>query len=1162
MSKIIKTDKILKKQKEKINRRYFYQSILKFLLPIIVLLTIVTISILNSWNNADNKIRIENEQHNVDQQEIKIKADFKHISSDLMVFANQTAIKNLWKKNGEIDLLALESLENEYLTISKFSEVYDQIRVLDKNGMEIIRINYNNGQPSIVSANKLQNKKDRYYFADAFKLNRGEIFMSPLDLNIEQGKIEQPLKPMIRFATPIFDNFGKKQGIILINYLAEEFLSHFSQQNLNPHQQSMLLNSDGYWLSSPNTSDEWGFMYKDGKEKTFKNLFPNIWTDIASKNSSQFETSQGLFTTKKVYPLLKNQKSSTGSGEAFTPSSKQIKSQEYCWIIVSYVPSSILHKNRNRRLNLAIWINIVLLLIFLYITWIIAKSTSLRRQEEKKYKNILENIIDGYYRTDIKGNILLISPSAVQILGFSRDEIIGKNASDFYANPKDRDLFLKTIMKSGRVRNYAAEFRRKEMSNIFIETTSRVYYDEKGKYAGIEGTFRDVTFKKIVEKRIKEQNEFLNKVLESLSHPFYVIDAKTYSIEIANSATNFDLSNPRRECYYVTHNRDNPCGGLSHPCPLEIVKSTKKPTIVEHIHKDKNNNDIYVEIHAYPIFDKNGDVIKIIEYNTDITERKKMEEALKRREKHAQILLSLSKDLESSTTYDEITEATLKAIKDVIGYKYLGLYLLSDDKKKITHTSCKGDLTDDVKTNFKKTAIIENKHFKDTISLNTIVVVENAQKDLQTNNTLDYKTVVYIPISVMDRQIGIFNTGTWGNDAVKIPTDTDIEFLKAVANQTGVTIDRIVMTEKRKLAEESIKKLSIAVEQSANTIVITDIDGNIEYANPKFVELTGYTVEEALGQNPRILNAGNQPKEYYETMWKTISSGKIWKGEFHNKKKNGELFWESVTITPIKNENEITTNYLAIKENITAEKHAAEELKRHAIQLQEQNSDLDAFSHTVAHDLKNPLANMMSFSSLLIDSYSEFSEDEIKEFINIIYQQGVRTQGIINNLLLFANMRKSEVTTKKLKMGDIVSTTLNHFSLLIDEKKAKIIHPDIWPVSIGYSPWVEQVWTNYISNALKYGGTPPIIEIGYDVADNMVHFWVQDNGKGVSIEDQKVIFNKFERLDQLNIEGDGLGLSIVQRIVEKLGGEVRLESEFGKGSRFYFTLPLAEERKS
>ncbi len=144
-------------------------------------------------------------------------------------------------------------------------------------------------------------------------------------------------------------------------------------------------------------------------------------------------------------------------------------------------------------------------------------------------------------------------------------------------------------------------------------------------------------------------------------------------------------------------------------------------------------------------------------------------------------------------------------------------------------------------------------------------------------------------------------------------------------------------------------------------------------------------------------------------------------------------------------------------------------------------------------------------------------------------------------------------------MGDIVAESITSLKPIIEKSKAEIILPDVWPIALGYAPWIEEVWTNYLSNAIKYGGTSPYIEIGTDtdntenVPEGMVRFWIHDNGPGISADNQKLLFNKFERLDQVKTEGHGLGLSIVRRIIEKLGGQVGMESN--KGSLFYFTLP-------
>lgn len=271
---------------------------------------------------------------------------------------------------------------------------------------------------------------------------------------------------------------------------------------------------------------------------------------------------------------------------------------------------------------------------------------------------------------------------------------------------------------------------------------------------------------------------------------------------------------------------------------------------------------------------------------------------------------------------------------------------------------------------------------------------------------------------------------------------------------------------------------------------------------------------------------------------------------------NAETIWYEGRAIP-KTKNSI----LYIARDITKRKKTETQLKEHAIQLQERNEELDAFSHTVAHDLKSPLSTMISFADLLYEEYSTLGNNEIKEFLNTIIESGNKTQQIINSLLLFANVRKADVPAEVLNMTEIIVEANKRLAPMISSRNAKFIISHSWPTAIGYAPWIEEIWTNYISNALKYGGSTPVIEIGADVfiidgGKKMSRFWVRDNGKGISPEDQKTVFRQFERLDQVKIKGHGLGLSIVRRIIEKLGGEVGVESNQDEGSLFYFTLPI------
>jgi signal transduction histidine kinase len=251
-----------------------------------------------------------------------------------------------------------------------------------------------------------------------------------------------------------------------------------------------------------------------------------------------------------------------------------------------------------------------------------------------------------------------------------------------------------------------------------------------------------------------------------------------------------------------------------------------------------------------------------------------------------------------------------------------------------------------------------------------------------------------------------------------------------------------------------------------------------------------------------------------------------------------------------------------------------DELRQRAADLEAQNAELDAFAHTVAHDLKTPLTSLIGYGSFLINHFTQMTTQMARDQLRTIVYTGHRMTNIINELLLLASVRKMEdVEMRALDMAAIVAEAQDRLERMIAEAEAEISVPKTWPTALGYGPWVEEVWVNYISNAVKYGGCPeddrpPSIELGFDVLDGAapdqttdgetrVRFWVRDNGPGLAPEEQARLFAQFTRLHQVRAEGHGLGLSIVQRIIEKLGGEVGVESQVGEGSTFFFTLPGA-----
>jgi len=286
-------------------------------------LTILTgLIMINLFKNQQSFLAssLENRLHNeLEIVKMEILSEIKGIKSDLLYLSDSYPMKEMLN-TGQKD-----ALEDDLLSFSLRKGKYDQIRLIDNKGMEIVRINYNQGTTSIISASKLQEKADRYYFKDTISLSQKEIFVSPLDLNIEEGKIEQPLKPVIRFGTPVYDKEGRKRGIVLLNYLASHLLGKI-RDNM------VLLNRDGYWLHGGDPPDMWGFMY--GNDRTFATRFPSLWERIIEKDDGKGYTNNILFSYVTVYPLEDALSSMTGSAHTNEQGSRLNQEKNYFWKLI------------------------------------------------------------------------------------------------------------------------------------------------------------------------------------------------------------------------------------------------------------------------------------------------------------------------------------------------------------------------------------------------------------------------------------------------------------------------------------------------------------------------------------------------------------------------------------------------------------------------------------------------------------------------------------------------------------------------------------------------------------------------------------------------------------------------------------------------------------
>lgn len=235
------------------------------------------------------------------------------------------------------------------------------------------------------------------------------------------------------------------------------------------------------------------------------------------------------------------------------------------------------------------------------------------------------------------------------------------------------------------------------------------------------------------------------------------------------------------------------------------------------------------------------------------------------------------------------------------------------------------------------------------------------------------------------------------------------------------------------------------------------------------------------------------------------------------------------------------------------------ELNQKAAELEARNVALDEFAATLAHQIQGLLSQMVGYASYLEMHYAANTDPDVQQSLTRIVESGHKMDNIITEMLLLASISSDDIQIYPLDMGHVVNEAKKRLRYLIREYQAELILPDSWPTALGHAPWIEEVWLNYIGNGLKYGGGQPRLELGASVqADGMVRFWVKDDGIGISPADQLRLFKPHTRLRPRRFKGEGLGLSIVKRIVTKCGGEVGVVSQEGHGSTFWFTLPEAE----
>jgi PAS domain S-box-containing protein len=829
------------------------QALIFFLFPAFLLIA-VGLYHYHDITESDREGLMVKEKINTELGQIAITNALQGVISDLMYLSRQYEIHN---KNAGDDTTLIPSLADEYLLFSNEMGIYNQIRLLDETGVERIRVNHNRGRSSIVPEHLLQDKSDRYYFKNAWLLERGEVYISPFDLNIEHRQIEEPIEPVIRFAAPVFGADGHKTGILILNYLGKKLLNDFRNAVVNIADHAMLVNADGYWLSSPIKEDEWGFMY--GNSKTFVKLYPEIWALMKDSDSGQIERSDGIYSFTTIYPLqstidIRSYKAANFDGNT--------------WKVISRLPVRFLANDSrfSQYVNIYTLMFILLAACAYTLAYVQAKHRSAVEQIEfeQRFRETLENIKLLAIGLSKEGKIIFCNDTLLELVGRTREEVLGINWFDHFIPENKRDI---------------------------------------------------------------EKQYFIQSMEEQ--HSLHQVEADVL---------------------------------------------------------DKHNQHRLVEWNSSVMLDNNGEVNGLTCIGKDIT----------------------------------------------------------------------------------------------------------------------------------------------------------------VARH----------------AEEELHKIMRAIEQSPSTVMIVDTVGRIEYVNPKFTEITGYTLEEVVGQNPRILKSGETSNDEYKELWETIAAGEEWRGVLHNRKKNGELYWEEALISPVRNAEDEITHFLAVKEDITERIRLEDEVdkRNREIARNEALTAVGRMANMIAHDLRNPLSSIKMGLQILGDKPATAWQEEEHELKQIALDQVAYMEDILADLMSFS--RPDALNPEWLKLNELLDTVLIQMQKEILEHHVQIetVYESGLPNIYADARKLRQVFTNIISNGVQAteGLDNRIPEISIRIKQLMsadipeVCIEITDNGQGLESETETRLFEPFFTTRS---KGTGLGLAIVNRFVEQHNGTVSLGPADHVGTKVVVVLP-------
>jgi hypothetical protein len=739
-------------------------------------------------------------------------------------------------------------------------------------------------------------------------------------------------------------------------------------------------------------------------------------------------------------------------------------------------------------------------------------ESKLKELEITEAKNELEDIfrndISANFTTSVKGEILNCNRTFLKLFGFSSiEELKTISIADLYNDTKKRTTLLRTILLNKKVLNEEVIFKTKngEIINCLINLVG--VFGPNNKLLKTRGYIVNITNLKHTELQLKQSEERFRMAAKATNEVIWERDLIHETFWRSENFTTFFGWNQDEFGY-----TDDIIQKCVHPEDLARVSAKihqffeSNEAYWEDNYRMLTKNGSYAHVHdrAYKLKNKNGKAIKVIGSMTDKTEEVLQKQQLK----------------ESEENYKNILENAL-----------IGVY----------QTDLNGHI------------LFTNQYIKDQSGY----ILKN---EMETINILD----LYVhPAKRTEMLTTLQKYGVVTNFEVEFYTKTK-EIIICLMNAKlfeNKIVGMLLDITQIKHHEFELSKLSKAIIQSPVSIIITNINGEIEYVNPKTTEATGYSYQELIGEKTSIFKSGEKSPEEYKALWNTLLSGNEWFGEFHNKKKSGELFWEKASISPVLDAHNKITHFIAVKEDITQQKEILSELTIAKEKAEESDRLKSAFLANMSHEIRTPMNGILGFSELL--KTPNLSIEKQKKYIEIIEKSGSRMLTTINDIIDISKIESKLVTiyNKEVNITKQVNEIYSFFAPEAAKKGLQLFKThDTKSNDLIITSDPDKIYAilqNLVKNAIKFTVSGSI-DMGYFVDKNILHIYVTDTGIGIPLNRQPFVFDRFVQADIEDkevYEGSGLGLTISKSYAEMLGGSLQLKSIESQGSTFTFSLP-------